>query len=308
MILRLTNLVENKEALGRCLRLFFLSLCLLLTFSCTSAKREFLLAERMDDDFLPYNIELEDLYPGISYGTFTNSHLPLIYHLVRIDLSLPGLELCCYPEGDSFAKDQFFKGLFTSDFARKNNCLVAINASPFDTPLNLSFEKLFSRRKNAGLLIAGQRLLASPREKYAALLFFREDSSSGQGGWSASVLESQSLGASGDAVYGFGGFFSVLKDGVVRSFSHTSYDSRCGAGVDGSGRILYILVAEGEKKSLSGGLSYEECGKIFAFLGCDDALEFDGGSSTSLCIGGRSVLSFKNLVRQGSQLGFCIRD
>ncbi len=330
MILSRTNCAVNKRAFGVCLRFFFLCLRIFSVFSCASARPSSAEFERSDSDILPYNLEWKTVGDGVSYVSFCNAELPLVYHIVRIDLSVPSLCIACYPEAGDLGADGFFDGVFTQAFAEKNNCVVAVNANPFDTKVKSPLGKLLKGRKNIGLLAADGKMLSLPNERYAALLFYRDgagegfvsdaedgagageksvsDAETGRGGWTARVVESQVDGLVAAekecADFAFGGFFCVLKERELLSFSYSSLDSRCGAGVACDGTVLYILVAEGESPKKSLGLSFHECGRIFAFLGCDDALEFDGGSSTSLCVNGKSVLSFKNLVRQGSQMGF----
>ena len=83
-------------------------------------------------------------------------------------------------------------------------------------------------------------------------------------------------------------------------------NSASGYHVNEDGSVLWLLVAEGEHKNKSRGLSYPECAFIFKTLGAREALEFDGGSSTSFFINNHNALSYASLLHNSSWLGFSI--
>ena len=95
----------------------------------------------------------------------------------------------------------------------------------------------------------------------------------------------------------------MLEDGAVLQDFIRRGDSRSGVGLSADGKTLFILVVEGERPLQSRGLSYPQCGEIFREMGCSDALELDGGSSSELCINGKSVLSYKVITRQANSFG-----
>lgn len=63
---------------------------------------------------------------------------------------------------------------------------------------------------------------------------------------------------------------------------------RTAIGVRRDGVIL-LLVADGRKPGVAAGLTIEELRRVMAALGAEDALNLDGGGSTTLVIGGRVV-------------------
>ena len=214
----------------------------------------------------------------------------------------------------------------TSSFAAEQNCIVAINATQFD------FSSIVGIHKVNGIVIS------APIEKYAALAFRRElacpapaapqaDTSFGgtdgagtsdaggetdssaennaqNAGYSAKIFAAQTVPQLAEYDFAFGGFFVVLENGEVCYDFIRRHTSRTGAGLSPDGRTLYILVAEGERPLKSEGLSYPQCGEIFKAMGCTNALEFDGGDSTELCINGKSVLSYKVHRTQATSFGF----
>ena len=77
----------------------------------------------------------------------------------------------------------------------------------------------------------------------------------------------------------------LLNDGVAQS-DDTHLEPRTAVGVTKSGKRLFILVGDGRRKEYSNGLSYADMAQIFKSLGAYDALNLDGGGSSSFCLSG----------------------
>ena len=58
---------------------------------------------------------------------------------------------------------------------------------------------------------------------------------------------------------------------------------------------------------MSEGLSYPECARVLAAMGADDAMEFDGGGSSSLFIGGKNMLAYPSLRINANSIGFSFK-
>lgn len=265
------------------------------------------------ESYIPQNFDWQPVAPGISRFDFSNSAFPIIYHVVRIDLTTPGLQLLTFPdkafamkksgtkEGEKLPQPFAFKGIRTKAFAKKNNCLVAVNATPF-TGKNGKWDlaaHISAGRQLVGIHIDQGFEISAPEKKYAALLFSKD-----QQGYLAAIIDSQNEAALQNCDYAFGGFYTVLSEGQFIDFAYRSHDSRTGCGISQDGRILYIMVAEGEVQNKSEGLSFPQCAEIFKAMGCHSALEFDGGGSSQLCINGKSVLSYNKARVQGNSFGF----
>ena len=259
------------------IRKFFLpfSLCFLFLFlGCVSrpaisAEDEALLYPV--ETYVPETFEWEEVCPGVSRFDFENADIPLIYHAVKIDLNNPELTVTC---------TQWER---TSDFAARENCLVAINATPFGKD-----GQLVGIHKEKG------NIISHSNSRYAAIAF---------GPDGVKIFESQRDEEFEAFDFTFGGFWVVLKNGEVVEAFVRRCDSRSGAGISADGKTLFLLVVEGERAARSIGLSYPQCGEIFRAMGCSDALEFDGGGSSDLCINGRSLLSYKVRRVQGNSFG-----
>ena len=240
--------------------------------------------------YVPEAFEWEEVCPGVSRFDFENSEIPLIYHAVRIDLTFAGaagqgrtLELVCS------------RNESTAQFAARTQCAVAVNATPFTRSGQLA-----GIHKEAGIL------LSQPVARYGAVAF-KLAGNDGDYSYVARIFASQADGELEDFEYAFGGFFVVLDRGEVCTEFIRRGDSRTGVGLSADGRILYFLVVEGEWPDRSRGLSYPQCGEIFKAMGCSQALELDGGSSSELCINGKSVLSYKVRTRQTNSFGFKVK-
>ena len=240
--------------------------------------------------YVPEAFEWEEVCPGISRFDFENSEIPLIYHAVRIDLTLAGaagpgrtLELFCS------------RNESTAQFAARTQCAVAVNATPFTRSGQLA-----GIHKEAGVL------LSQPVARYGAVAF-KLAGNDGDCGYVGRIFASQADQKLKDFEYAFGGFFVVLDRGEVCTEFIRRGDSRTGVGLSADGRVLYFLVVEGEWPDRSRGLSYPQCGEIFKAMGCSQALELDGGSSSELCINGKSVLSYKVHTRQSNSFGFKLK-
>lgn len=246
--------------------------------------------------YVPEAFEWEEVCPGVSRFEFENSEIPLIYHAVRIDLTFAGaagpgrtLELVCS------RKEAATRNESTAQFAARTQCAVAVNATPFTRSGQLA-----GIHKEAGVL------LSQPVARYGAVAFKLAENGGGPG-CVARIFESQADEKLKDFDYAFGGFFVVLRDGLVCTEFIRRGDSRTGVGLSADGRILYFLVVEGEWPDRSRGLSYPQCGEIFKAMGCSQALELDGGSSSDLCVNGKSVLSYKAHSRQVNSFGFRVK-
>lgn len=75
----------------------------------------------------------------------------------------------------------------------------------------------------------------------------------------------------------------LLNNGVQQSRS-TRLEPRTAVGVTRDGKRLFILVADGRRKEYSNGLSYADMALIFKRLGAYDAINLDGGGSSSFSI------------------------
>ena len=271
-----------------------LLICLSVFISCASrpapdtAESEQPVPEQL---YIPESFNWRKVCTGVDRTDFENTAFPVRWHAVRIDLGTEGLELAAFPGMER--KGTELHAMRTADFAGKYGCTVAVNTSPFT-----------KKKQIVGIHIVQKIPYSLCIPRYCALVF--RTIPGNRTYCSASIVDSQTEEAVRDAEYAFGGFFTILRSGSKKEFRVTRYDSRSGAGISKDGRTLYLLVVEGEHRHSSIGLSYPQCAGIFKAMGCTDAMEFDGGSSSDLCINGKSVLSYTCRTVQAGSFGIKI--
>ncbi len=173
---------------------------------------------------------------------------------------------------------------FISHFAYINNSTIAINGTPFDK----------KTLEPVGIIIQDEVLLSPPEKSYAALVIHNTNK--------IEVVQNQFDIKPENTKVAMGGFYTIIKDGKPFGTYQNIKDSRTAIGISSKDNIMYILVVEGEFYCKSDGLSFAECGDILLKLKVDDAIQMDGGGSTSLCIAKRNVLSYKSLRKTAINL------
>lgn len=78
------------------------------------------------------------------------------------------------------------------------------------------------------------------------------------------------------------------KEGVGKSFV-TAKHPRTAAGVSRDGRTVYLVTVDGRQPKLSVGMDLYELARYMQSLGCWDALNLDGGGSTTMVVDGQVV-------------------
>lgn len=173
---------------------------------------------------------------------------------------------------------------FISHFAYINNSTIAINGTPFDK----------KTLEPVGIIIQDEVLLSPPEKSYAALVIHNSNK--------IEIVQNQFDIKPENTKVAMGGFYTIIKDGKPFGTYQNIKDSRTAIGISSKDNIMYILVVEGEFYCKSDGLSFAECGDILLKLKVDDAIQMDGGGSTSLCIAKRNVLSYKSLRKTAINL------
>lgn len=218
----------------------------------------------------------------------------LLIHCAKIDLAAPGLKIKMMPQ-KAASRDIFY----VEDFCKQNGAALAFNTTPFyihDT----GTEK---KHSTAGLCVNDGEVYSRALGGYCALGFFGFEKGADISSRRAKIFASQTDKDLAGARFAAGGFWQILKNKKIIQFKELR-NSRAAVGLDSSERTLFVIAVEGENPSKSAGLTYMECAEFFLALGCENAMQFDGGSSTQLCVNGKSVLSYKNYVKVPAAIGF----
>jgi exopolysaccharide biosynthesis protein len=190
--------------------------------------------------------------------------------VVEIDLTTPGLEVFVTPGEPSMDRDTI--GRKTSETVREFDLQLAINGGPYHP---------YARQAGTpqdiiGLAVSDGTLYSDPEPGYAALLFRK--------GYSATVSPGpvHDLDA---VVQGLGGFGPLLRGGENLG-SKGPREPRTAVGIGKDGKLLYLFAADGRQPRWSVGLTTEETADWLRALGAVEAINLDGGGSTTLALRG----------------------
>ena len=274
---------------------FFLSILLTLSFtSCSTTK---LLKETYSnpevlpiEELVPSPVSWTPIQDGFEITGDTVKKQRVSWHCVRIDLDNPKLSIVYAPHEDSLG--QLFN---VKDFARQYHTVVAINAAPF---------LIETTNYPVGILKDHEKIISAPNQKNCALAFYYDDETVGRKKLRAQILENQEEAMDSKYMYAFGGFYQTYENGTFRKFQHNKR-SRVGCGTSSNGRYLYIMVTTPFFHPTDrNGLNYEECSLIFQKLGCDKAMQFDGGHSSALLVYTKDIEKPFNQRKVPTALGF----
>jgi len=169
----------------------------------------------------------------------------------------------------------------TSDFTEETDIQIGVNGSPFSKmdPLN---------RTNRPMDIVGIQInhgvLVSPPVKSFDAMYILND---------GSILFGSQAEIPDGTVFAVGGFRMLLNDGQVLGSQDTRHP-RTAVGLSRDKKIFYIAVFDGRQADRAG-LTTEETALWMNWLGCDTALNLDGGGSSSLVLkDSRGVLHILN--------------
>lgn len=249
---------------NRILRLFFTSALAILFASCVSLPNT-------SGSYLPPEMETEDsitwkqVAPDVLQFDYKSSKMD--YHIVKIDLNAKW-HIDSYPRSR-----QWVKPVSVKTFAKKTEATVAMNTTPFRSQSRFFWSKL----KPTGISRHNYINYSEITSKYCALAFFEDENETLR----AEIYDSQNELANKNPVHAFGGFYSIYRNGTFNKFKEIK-DFRSAAAVSGNGKILYLLAGKN--------MSFNDCAKIFAALGVQSAMEFDGGSSSQLFVNKKYVL------------------
>lgn len=255
--------------------IFFISFLLLFFFSCKTTQVTDDVSPLTCDELLPFSpeeIDWQNIGGGIDSFAFSNATNAISYTIVRINLENPHLEIVTLKSSNRWQNSCSVKA-----FAKKSDSLIAINTSPFHSK---NYILPWSKGVAIGLVISEKKVLVEPNETYSALAFYRDENS---GLWSAKIFDRQTDVFQEEKLpcEASGGFWTILRDGKIRVFGN-SRDYRSAAATSDSGKTLYVFAGKN--------LTYGECALIFERLGCEMAMQFDGGASSQLVIQGKNTV------------------
>lgn len=223
------------------------------------------------------------LYIGIDHATATVPSNPTDAgaprtsraYIVRIDLKAPGIAFTATPQSGPLETTS----ATTSQFAADSRVRVAINSNFFAPCCNTAPEP-----KNVIGVLVSKGVVVSPPDgepgqSEAVLAISRSNR--------ATVATASEVDFS--RVYtAVAGSAILVKDGIdVSGASPNQGDPlnpnpRTLVGVSANGRYMYWVVIDGRVAGYSLGTTNAQSAALMLALGCDDALNLDGGGSTEM--------------------------
>lgn len=204
---------------------------------------------------------------GIELFSGNTENKKATWHCIKIDLDNPQIDIELIPSSTDVNLYSVKK------IAKQAGAIAAINTTPFRNELDNSL---------VGVTKIGGTEITPPVQNYAALGFTQRP-------LRAHILSSQSPNELEKYPAAAGGFYVILNKGEILQFSNIKR-SRAAAGISDDGRYLYLF-ATTPRFSLKDydGMTYPETATLLKTLGCSDALQFDGGHSTSLYFNGKEL-------------------
>ena len=220
----------------------------------------------------PAPIESERLFEGITYTRrVTRSPRPLVIHIVQVDLKAEGIRLLVTP-GDPKA-DLPLKARTTSQFVREFGVQIAINGDGFTPWSGRGFWDEYPR---PGDPVAPIGFAASEGVVYAQdtdaepTIYFGP---SNQVGFENPV---------GRVYNALSGNAWLVRQGKALPQASETPNPRTAVGVSNNGRYLFLVVVDGRQPGYSEGMRLDELAALLVELGARQAINLDGGGSSTL--------------------------
>jgi hypothetical protein len=217
-----------------------------------------------------------ELFQGITYHRHVHSSpRPLLVHVVEIDLNAPGIRPLVTP-GDT-SQGLEIPARTTSAFAKEFGVQVALNGG-FFKPFRVGtflfdyYPKDGDPVEVLGLAIADGKAYSLSAEERPVLC----------------MLEGQALIHDFDCPAGtqqaLAGNRLLIENGIPNVRSRGFPSPRTAVAVDETGKTLWLIVIDGRQPNYSEGVTLAELAKIAQDLGADQAINLDGGGSSTLVI------------------------
>ena len=201
---------------------------------------------------------------------------PLVVHLLEIDPDADGIAFTT--TRDNGDRPGQFTRQTASAWAEKTDVAIAINASFFTHQKSNGAAYAKKGADALGLTIRNGEMIAPPHHKLDDTLVLTEDGA-------FAVLET-TLPPRGAAL-AMSGNQRLLRDGEVsapdNAFSNTA-NPRTAIGIDAD-RKLWIAVVDGRQPDYAEGMTTPELAELMRDFGVTEAINLDGGGSSTLVLG-----------------------
>jgi hypothetical protein len=233
--------------------------------------------------------EARSLFQGIDYQRYSRrTPRPLMFHVVTIDLTAPGIGFLATPAGlDPGGKETVADTV--PGFLQKQGVQVAINAS-FFYPMHVHSPFDYAPRVGEGVNIVG--LTISNGDRYSAV----------EPDWAALCIvtpQEITISAEGDCppetTQALAGDRYFLKNAqMVPGTDNDKFFPRTVVALNKAHTKMWLVIVDGRQEGYSEGITLAELATELIDLGAHEAINFDGGGSTALAVEGKGVVNVLN--------------
>ena len=221
--------------------------------------------------------EWKPLYQGVDYR-LDELEAPrrLRIHQIRIDTKAEGIAFFTTPDNGEAPRE--VNGRRTATFLKEFDLEVAINGTGFEpiasegSPVDLLGLSISDGKTVSGLDAASRNpIFLVDQGNRASIL--------------RAPLEEAGIAGARNALQGWYGANGMLLDDGERTTITEDIHPRTALGISRDGQYVYFLVADGRQPGFSEGLTLIEMAEwMKQQLGCWDAMNLDGGGSSTLVV------------------------
>jgi hypothetical protein len=225
----------------------------------------------------------KSLFEGITYRREArNLPRPIMLHVVKIDLTAPGVDLLVTngQPAEASPDNTELKARTASEFLQEFDLQLAVNASffyPFREKTPWDFYPHSGERVNAvGQAISNHMQYSSPELDWPTLCFANSRAQIAPNGTCPAATQQAVAGSA-----------LLVSQGQAAPIPPDSADSdaaysRTAVATDRTGETLWIIVIDDKQLFYSEGVTLPELTQMLLEFGVDQAINLDGGGSTTL--------------------------
>ncbi len=182
-----------------------------------------------------------------------------------VDLKHPSVKVKVTPE----KKHKYL----TSEFAKENNCVLAINGEAGE-----SMAMDCELGEWSGNWISDGNVVMMADTKKRPFIGFSKKTN--RANYSVeSVVDTVMNNDKYNAIWGR---FDILVDNEILSLENDNPYARTVMGTNADGTLLYLMIVDGKRPDYSEGLTYHNCADILRLLGASNAMACDQGGSSCM--------------------------
>ncbi len=226
---------------------------------------------------------VEPLFQGVTYNRhFTASPQPILWHVITVDLTAPGVKLFVTPGDNSGGMELLART--TSEFLEEFDLQVAINGG-FFSPMYSNGPWDFSPRSGEPINVRGLGISDgteySPSNDYSPVLCINTQNQVQILLDTCPANTRQAL--AGNMILLEGGHPIDVNNLKPKDYTFfQSLHPRTVVALDKAGQKMWLIVVDGRQPAYSDGASLAEVLELAQKLGADIALNLDGGGSSTL--------------------------